>query len=161
MSDLHDLTAVAQLDELRTGRVSPRELVAHYLERIERHNPELGALVEVTAEAALRRADALRDPGSTALWGMPFADKDLVARAGVPTRYGSRAFVDNVPESSDDLALLLDDAGAISLGKTNTPEFGLTGYTESLVAPPRATRGTPSSAPGDRAAALPSRSRWA
>jgi len=136
MSDLHDLTAVAQLDELRTGRVSPRELVAHYLERIERLNPELGALVEVTAEAALRRADALRDPGSTALWGMPFADKDLVARAGVPTRYGSRAFVDNVPESSDDLALLLDDAGAISLGKTNTPEFGLTGYTESLVAPP-------------------------
>jgi len=135
MSELHDLTAIAQLEELRSRRVSPRELVVHYLERIERLNPGLGALVEVTADAAIHRAESLV-PSAASLWGMPFADKDLVARAGVPTRYGSRAFLDNVPERSDDLALLLDDAGAISLGKTNTPEFGLTGYTETLIAPP-------------------------
>ncbi len=67
---------------------------------------------------------------------MPSADKDLVARAGVPTRYGSRAFADYVPEASDPLAVALDGAGSISLGKTSTPEFGLTGYTESEIAPP-------------------------
>lgn len=166
MAELHDLTAVAQREELRSRRVSPRELVVHYLDRIERLDPELGAFVEVTADAAIRRAEGLNPPGTrdlsgtrdpsgtgdspgtgdgpenrdlpptAALWGMPFADKDLVARAGVPTRYGSRAFLHNVPERSDDMALLFDDAGAISLGKTNTPEFGLTGYTETLIAPP-------------------------
>lgn len=136
MSDLHDLTAVAQREELRAGRVSPRELVEHYLKRIERLNPDLGAFVEVTPEAALARADNL-DPAATAsLWGLPFADKDLVSRAGVATRFGSRAFEHYIPEQSDDLALLFDDAGAISLGKTNTPEFGLTAYTETLIAPP-------------------------
>lgn len=135
MSELHDLSAIEQRDELRAGRISPAELVAHYLDRIDALNPSLGALVVVTAEAARERAAALA-PSSAPLWGMPHADKDLVARAGVPTRYGSRAFADNVPAASDELALLLDDAGAISLGKTNTPEFGMTGYTESLVAPP-------------------------
>jgi amidase len=136
MAELHDLTATQQLEELRARRVSPRELAAHYLARIERLNPELGAFVEVTPEAALARADAVEASTTAPLWGMPFADKDLVARVGVPTRYGSRAFEHNVPEQSDELAVLMDDAGAISLGKTNTPEFGLTAYTESLVAPP-------------------------
>ena len=136
MAELHDLTALEQRDELRAARVSPRELVEHYLARIDRLNPELGAFVEVTPEAALTRADDLGRSPEGSLWGLPFADKDLVGRAGVPTRFGSRAFADNVPARSDDLALLLDDAGAISLGKTNTPEFGLTAYTETLIAPP-------------------------
>jgi amidase len=138
VADLHDLTALEQLAALRLGHVTPRELAEHYLARIERLNPELGALVEVTAQAALARADVLLSAGSrdVPLWGLPFADKDLVARAGVPTRYGSRVFASNVPERSDALAIVFDDAGAISLGKTNTPEFGLTGYTESRVAPP-------------------------
>jgi amidase len=143
VADLHDLTALEQLAALRLGDVTPRELAEHYLARIERRNPELGALVEVTAQAALARADALlsdalrsAESRDAPLWGLPFADKDLVARAGVPTRYGSRVFANNVPEQSDALALVFDDAGAISLGKTNTPEFGLTGYTESLVAAP-------------------------
>jgi amidase len=135
MAELHNLTALQQRDELRAGRVSPLELVDHYLDRIARLDPLLGAFVVVTADAARERAGGLTTP-SGALWGMPHADKDLVARAGVPTRYGSRAFGDNVPAVSDELALLLDDAGAVSLGKTNTPEFGMTAYTESLVAPP-------------------------
>jgi amidase len=136
--ELHDLSALEQVTALRRGEFSPRELVSHYLLRIERLNPGLGALVEVTAEAALDRADDVQrsTPRSAPLWGLPFADKDLVARAGVPTRYGSRAFATNVPETSDELAVALDAAGGISLGKTNTPEFGLTGYTESAVAPP-------------------------
>jgi amidase len=138
--ELHHLTALEQLDWLRRGEVSPRELVDHYLERIERHDtgPEgLGAFVEVTADAARERAAAITEqPKAIALWGLPSADKDLVARAGVPTRYGSRAFADYVPEQSDELVETLDAAGAISLGKTNTPEFGMPSYTEPLAGRP-------------------------
>ena len=136
MAELHDLTAHEQWELLHRGELSPLDLVAHYLTRIERLNPGLGALVTVTADAALDRAVALGRPGPEPLWGLPFADKDLTARAGVRTAYGSRRFEHFVPEVSDDLAIALDRAGAISLGKTNTPEFGMTGYTESLVAPP-------------------------
>jgi amidase len=149
---LHDLTAQEQLARLRDGSLAPSELVQYYLDRIARQNAAtgtagefgLGAFVEVTADAAMDRATELeQDAAGRAaggpvgpLWGLPSADKDLVARAGVPTRYGSAVRADHVPTASDELALLLDDAGAISLGKTNTPEFGLTGYTESAVAPP-------------------------
>ncbi|MFT4211329.1 MAG: amidase [Microbacterium sp.] len=137
MSELHDLTAGELLDRLRAAAVSPVEAVAHYVERIARLDGRLGAFVEVTADAALARAARLEAaaPFGT-LWGLPHAEKDLVARAGVPTRYGSAARIDHVPAASDELALLLDAAGAVSVGKTNTPEFGLTGYTESAVAPP-------------------------
>ena len=94
----------------------------------------------VTAEAALERADALlADPSGRAapLWGLPHADKDL-ARAGVRTT-GSRLTASLVPEASDPIVEVVDAAGAVSLGKTNTPEFGLPSYTENLVAPPTRT----------------------
>lgn len=134
---LHDLTAREQLTRLADGSLSPVDLVQHALARIEQLDGGLGAFVEVTSDAALERAAALAGGAvAGALWGLPSADKDLVARAGVPTRYGSAAFAEHVPTASDPLASLLDEAGAISLGKTNTPEFGLTGYTESAVAPP-------------------------
>ncbi|MEO6115903.1 MAG: amidase, partial [Pseudolysinimonas sp.] len=140
MSELHDLTALEQLEQLRRGEVTPTELVDHYLERIERldSGPDgLGAFVEVTAESARGRATAvLEQPKAIALWGLPSADKDLVDRVGVPTRYGSRAFADHVPETSDELIETLDAAGAISLGKTNTPEFGMPSYTEPLAGRP-------------------------
>lgn len=140
MPAFHDLSALEQLNRLRRGELSPRELVEHYLGRIERldSGPDgLGAFVEVTADAARERADAVEGmPKVLALWGLPSADKDLVDRAGVPTRYGSRAFADHVPERSDDLVEVLDAAGAISLGKTNTPEFGMPSYTEPLAGRP-------------------------
>src|SRR5690606_13123991 len=56
--------------------------------------------------------------------------------AGVPTRFGSRLHRDFVPDATADQAAVLDEAGGVSLGKTNTPEFGLTGYTETQIAPP-------------------------
>ncbi len=140
MFELHHLSALEQLDWLRRGEVTPRELAEHYLARIERLNEEVGAFVTVTAERALERADAVAGtPMSVALWGLPLADKDLVARAGVRTAFGSRLFADNIPEVSDELALALDDAGAVSLGKTNTPEFGLPSYTEPLANAPART----------------------
>jgi amidase len=138
--ELHHLSALEQLDWLRRGEVTPRELAEHYLARIERLNDEVGAFVTVTAETALERADAVAGtPMAVALWGLPLADKDLVARAGVRTSFGSRMFADNVPEESDELAIALDDAGAVSLGKTKTPEFGLPSYTEPLANSPART----------------------
>ncbi|MET3566468.1 amidase [Leifsonia sp. 563] len=138
MADLHELTALALWQELQSGRVSPRELATHYLDRIERLNPELGAFVTVTREQALERADevAERVPKTAPLWGLPSGDKDLWMRAGVPTGFGSRAMAGFVPGASDEIVETLDAAGAVSLGKTNAPEFGLPAYTESLAAPP-------------------------
>jgi amidase len=129
--ELHELTALDQLDALRRGDVDPRELVDHYLARIERLDGALGAFVDVAGDAARERAEHVRElPTALALWGLPFADKDLVERAGVPTRFGSRAFSDHVSQKSDELVEVLDAAGAISLGKTATPEFGMPAYTE-------------------------------
>ncbi|MCW4386634.1 amidase [Salinibacterium sp. SYSU T00001] len=141
MFELHHLSAQEQWDWLHRREISPRELVSHYLERIERLDPQLGAFVTVTGEAALERADTLAhaEDRTAALWGLPFADKDLTMRAGVPAKFGSRLLADFVPDTSDELPQTLDAAGAISLGKTNTPEFGMPSYTESRVAPPART----------------------
>ncbi len=141
MFELHHLSAQEQWDWLQRGEISPAELTGHYLDRINRLDAGLGAFATVTAEAAVARARALRDtvPKSAPLWGLPFADKDLVNRAGVRTGYGSRLMDDFVPDSSDALVEVLDAAGAVSLGKTSAPEFGLPSYTETLVGPPART----------------------
>ena len=141
MFELHHLSAQEQWDWLQRGEVSPTELAAHYLERIDRLDGQLGAFVTVTAEAALDRARALEAdvPKSAPLWGLPFADKDLNLRAGVAAGFGSRLMAGFVPTESDEFTRALDDAGGTSLGKTSTPEFGLSSYTESLVAPPART----------------------
>jgi amidase len=138
MFELHHLSAHEQYDWLRRGEVSPRELTDHYLGRIERIDPDLGAFTTVTADASRARADALGAAGRTAapLWGLPLADKDLTDRAGVATGSGSRLSRGRIPAVSSGVVLAVDTAGAISLGKTATPEFGLTSYTETLVGPP-------------------------
>jgi len=138
MFELHHLTAQEQADWLRRGDVSPTELATHYLERIARLDGDLGAFTTVTPERALERAAHVESSVSraVALWGIPLGDKDLSARAGVRTTYGSRLFEDFVPTESDEIVTVLDDAGGVSLGKTNAPEFGMPSYTESLVAPP-------------------------
>lgn len=138
MFELHHLSAQEQRDWLQRGEIAPTELVDHYLARIERLDPELGAFVTVTADAARARAAELAAAGSRAasIWGLPFADKDLSQRAGVPTRYGSRLMADYVPDTTDEVPAALDEAGGVSLGKTSTPEFGLPSYTETLTGPP-------------------------
>ncbi|WP_371741755.1 amidase [Herbiconiux sp. VKM Ac-2851] len=137
-TQIHELGALQQYRLLQRRELGVLEAVDHYLERIERLNPSLGAFHTVTADAARERARMLdsSDDRTALLWGLAQADKDLVRRAGVRTTFGSRLFEQFVPSESDELALQLDAAGTVSLGKTATPEFGLTGYTESSVAPP-------------------------
>jgi amidase len=136
--ELHQLTAQEQWDWLQRGEITPAELVDHYLARIDRLDSGLGAFVTVTADQAREAAGRISDtsPKSSPLWGLPFADKDLWQRAGVPTRYGSRLMAGFVPEVTDEVPAALDAAGGISLGKTSTPEFGLPSYTETADGPP-------------------------
>jgi amidase len=138
MADLFELTALEQWRELQRGEMSPTELTEHYLARIERLNPDLGAFVTVTADAAVARARFVETevPKTAPLWGLPFGDKDLQSRAGVPARFGSRLMQHNVSDTSDLLVQALDTAGGISLGKTATPEFGLPSYTEPVAGVP-------------------------
>src|SRR6476619_6924199 len=137
MAELHDLTALEQGALVRRGEVSPRELVDHYLDRVARLD-DVGAFVTVTPERARAAADAWAPPqgGGSPLSGVPTAIKDLNLTAGVRTTFGSAAFADFVPDVSDGVTLALEAAGLVSLGKTNTPEFGSPCYTEPDVAPP-------------------------
>jgi amidase len=121
-------------DALANGEVSVSEVTQVFLGRIRDENARLGAFTFVDEAGAIARAAQLDKsrPSSTEplplLWGLPFADKDLSARVGVPTGHGSRAGGE-VAEHSDPEVLALDAAGAVSLGKTSTSEFGLFGYT--------------------------------
>jgi amidase len=145
VTELHDLTALEQGELIRRCEVSPAELAEHYLERIARLDTgaekPLGAFVTVIAEQALARSHelAMRPPGASPLWGVPTAIKDLNATAGVRTTFGSAVYAENVPEISDNVVLAIEAAGLVSLGKTNTPEFGSPCYTEPDVAPPAVT----------------------
>ncbi|QTX05189.1 amidase [Agromyces archimandritae] len=158
MSELHDLTALELHGALQRGETSPVDVAGHFLARTERLNPVYGAFATVTPELALERArEVERMPKALPLWGMPLGDKDLNDRAGVPSGYGSRASAGFVPEVSDDLVRAVDAAGAVSLGKTATPEFGQPCYTETRVGPPArdpwdASRGAGGSSGGAAAA---------
>jgi len=131
--ELHHLSAQELWDWIRRGDATAREVTDHYLARTERLDPELGAFVTVTAEAARARADHLGDlvPTSRPLWGLPSADKDLTDRRGVPTRSGTLALPGDPATADHPLVVALDDAGAISLGKTATPEFGMSSSSET------------------------------
>ncbi len=114
---------------LARREVSAREVLAAHLERIERMNPSVQAIVTLALERAT--ADAARADDAIVggeplgrLHGLPIAHKDLVATEGIRTTAGSRVFADTVPNADDLLAERSRAAGAVLLGKTNTPEFG-------------------------------------
>lgn len=119
--------ALARL--LRRGEVSAVEVLEAHLERIERLNPELNAICTTAAESARRRArlldeTSLRGEVRGPLHGIPLAVKDLELTAGIRTTFGSPIYRDFVPDRN---ALFVDrllEAGAVIVGKTNTPEFG-------------------------------------
>lgn len=109
--------------------LSPVEVLETYLQRIERFNPELNAIVTLHADRAIDEARALKnrivageDPGPLA--GVPFAVKDLEDVGGMVTTFGSPLFKDNVAPQDSIQVERLRAAGAFPIGKTNTPEFG-------------------------------------
>ena len=139
MAQLHDLTALEQGALIAAGEVTSLELTEHYLERAARLD-DVGAFVMLTPAGAREQArSADRTSPTSPLYGVPTAIKDLNLTAGVPTRFGSPAFADFVPDVSDAVTLALEAAAMPSLGKTSTPEFGSPCYTEPEGASPAVT----------------------
>lgn len=135
MTELHEYSANELREMLAARQVRPSELAEHFLERIDSLNPKIHALVAVTPELAIERAKSLETQADRTgipsrldqpIWGLPFADKDLDDRAGVPTTYGSVAvsMMGMVPQVSSPVVEDMDRSGGVSLGKTNVPEFG-------------------------------------
>ncbi|GAA3470291.1 amidase [Nonomuraea roseola] len=138
MAHIHDLTALEQAEAVRRREISPIEITRHYLDRIERIDPQVGAFVTVTAERALAQARDLTEP-SGPLYGVPIPVKDLNLVKDVPISFGSATYAGFVSPVDDTVVERLRDAGTVMLGKTATPEFGLPCYTETSVSPPSRT----------------------
>jgi amidase len=116
---------------VRSGEVSSRELVETAYEAIGRLNGELNAFVTLCEERALAEADAVGAGDERPLAGVPIAIKDLIAiTEGVRTTMGMAAMEDWVPDHDSALVRRLRGAGAIIVGKTNTPEMGILPVTE-------------------------------
>ena len=125
-------------EAIRAKKVSPVEVVDAVLARIERLNPTLNAYCTVTAaaaRAAAKEAEAavMRGDVLGTLHGIPVSIKDLVATKGVRTTHGSKLYEQFIPDEDAPVVERLKRAGAIILGKTNTPEFGHKAITDNLV----------------------------
>ena len=128
-TDICFLTAVELARRIRSRQISCVEVMEAHLAQIDRVNPQVNAIVTYHPERALEGAQAADDALARGddvgvLHGLPVAHKDLVETAGVRTTYGSPIYADNVPERDALIVERLKRAGAISVGKTNTPEFG-------------------------------------
>lgn len=133
------LSATELLAGIARRELSPVEVVDHYLERIERLEPQLHAYVTVDAEgarAAARQAEraVLSGEALGRLHGLPISIKDLVATRGLRTTQGSAVYREFVPKRDEIQVARLRRAGAIVIGKTNTAEFGGFTRTKTLVA---------------------------
>jgi len=123
---------------LRRREVSAREVITAHIGRIEAVDPVVNAIVTRTFESALAKAAAADEALARGrpvgpLHGLPVAHKDLADTAGVRTTYGSPLFAEHVPERDALVVQRMSRAGAISLGKTNTPEFGAGSHTVNPV----------------------------
>ena len=127
-----DGTALAAL--VKEGAVSPQELLEAAIERVEARNPALNAVVLKLYERAREKVSTLPDGP---FHGIPFLLKDLkAALAGTPTSNSSRLSLNDIPTESSALVRRYEAAGLQIVGKTNTPEFGIMGVTESKLRGP-------------------------
>src|SRR5215831_8796501 len=132
------LSAVEIARLIRTKQLSAREALAVHLKQIERVNPKVNAIVTLVPERAAEaaaKADEMqaRKEKLGPLHGLPVAHKDLVETRGIRTTFGSPLYRDYVPTADDLIVERLRRAGAITIGKTNTPEFGAGSQTFNTV----------------------------
>jgi amidase len=137
-SELCELSAVDLAARLARKDVSAREVMSAHLAQIERVNPKVNAIVTLVAEQAMAGASKAdeaivrRDPIGV-LHGLPVAHKDLVDTAGIRTTRGSPFYRDHLPSRDALIVTRIRAAGAITVGKTNTPEFGAGSQTFNTV----------------------------
>ena len=126
MSDICSLTATEIRRLIARRELSCREALNAHIARIEAVNPSLNAIVTTTFDLAQEQAAELDAKPSSqgALAGLPIAHKDLVATRGIRTTYGSPLHANHVPQQDDLIVQRMRAAGALTVGKTNTPEFG-------------------------------------
>jgi amidase len=162
-TDLTAAPAVAQLAALRRREVSSRELLAAHLERIDRLNPTLNAVVTLDPEAAWAAAAAADDATAKghdmgALHGLPMTVKDSLETAGMRTTAGSPDLAGYLPTSDADAVARLRRSGAVIMGKTNLPVFAMDWQTANPVFGvtnnPWDIRRTPGGSSGGAAAAV-------
>lgn len=137
-SDLCFRPAVDILADIKAGHLSAREVMTAHLAQVETWNPSVNAIVTLRAEQALAEAavaDEFQAKGGELgpLHGLPIAHKDSFQTKGVRTTYGSLAFKDFVPEQDCLVVEREKAAGAITIGKTNLPEFGAGSQTFNAV----------------------------
>ena len=151
MPELWELTAVDLAARLAGDEVTASEIVESCLGRIDAVNPALNAIVTLDSDGARARAAALdRLPSERRgpLHGLPIAIKDLEDTAGMRTTYGSPLFADHVPDADTLMVSRLRGAGAVIVGKTNTPEFGAGSQTFNPVFGPTRNPWDPTRTPG-------------
>ena len=130
--------ATELLELIATKKVSPVELTELYFSRIDRLDSQLNSYLLLTKDDAMKAARAaeqavMRGEELGALHGLPISIKDTVMTKGVRTTHGSLVFKDRIPERDGAVVERVHKAGAIMLGKTNAPEFGLVGTCENLL----------------------------
>ncbi len=130
------MSAAELTRRIRQRDLSPVEVMTSMLARVAEVNPKLNAYVTVTADSALAEAkqaeeDVMRGRKLGPLHGVPVSIKDLLFTKGVRTTMGSKLLEDFVPDQDAVIVSRLKTAGAIMLGKTNTPEFGLKMLTDN------------------------------
>jgi amidase len=123
------MTAMEMVRRIRQKSLSAREVLAAHLKQIERVNPQVNAIVTLVPDQALAQAQLLdeaaaRNKFEGPLHGLPIAHKDLFATKGIRTTFGSPIFKEYVPTANSLMIERIQSAGAITIGKTNTPEFG-------------------------------------
>jgi amidase len=169
MNEIFEWSAVALAAQVRAGAVSAVEVVQATLDRIAALNPRLNAICTLAADQALSAARDLdgrlgRGDDGGALAGVPVGIKDVIQTGGIRTTYGSPLFKDFVPDSDAITVARLKQAGAIVIGKTNTPEFAAGASTFNALF--GATRNpwnpdySPGGSTGGGAAGLASRMIW-
>ena len=122
-------TATEMARRIRDREVSCLEVMEAHLQQIERVNPTVNAIITLLPERALegaREADAAIARGDDLgpLHGLPIAHKDLVPTKGIRTTYGSPIYANEIPNEDGLIVERLREGGAITIGKTNVPEFG-------------------------------------
>ena len=138
MTSLCFTSAVEIASKIRNREVSVCEVMQAHLDQIDRVNPSVNAVCTLLAEPAMEQAKRhdetlARDGDTGPLFGLPIAHKDLVATKGIRTTFGSPIYQDFVPDTETVMVERLRAAGAITIGKTNTPEFGAGSHTYNPV----------------------------
>ena len=128
----HSLKEIIGL--LKDRKISEKELLQHYFSRINKFNPSLNALVSLRSiDEVLKDLENLKgcsvQKKTKSLFGVPLAVKDLIDVKGLPTTYGVPKYKNNVAKKNSIIVDRLIDSGALIIGKTNTPEWGLGSHT--------------------------------